>query len=308
MSDAGKTAYLIANLKSGKGKCAHLPEIAQKVCDELGFRLVIYTGQDKNEFEANIKKAAKSAKDDGGILLAAGGDGTVRGVAEVAAAEEVRFGVIAMGTFNFFARNYGLPEDPEEALRVALTAPVRSVRLGEVNGRVFLINASVGMYARSISEREANTDRFGRRRIVATISTIKSLLAKHRSLHVRLETDKSDTVHKTPMIFIGNNYVQLKNLSFDVAECLKAGKLAVVLFKQVSRMATLRILLRTLMGQVESEPDVDSFCVASMTITTSKKSHEVALDGELFHMATPLEVKVLPKALKLASPHREGEA
>ncbi len=303
--------YLIANTRSGKGLGEDIPVIAQKICDELGRQLVTYSPTDAEQFKKQIQVAVNHAADDGGVVLAAGGDGTIRAVAEAAALADVRFGAIAIGTFNFFARTHKLSEVPEQAIRDALTGDVKAVRLGEVNGHMFLINASVGLYAKSIAEREQNTKRFGRNRLVATLSTLKSMLSSQRLLHAKFESgdhgvaqggDTLSVERKTPMIFIGNNYLQLSNLNFDVAACMKKDMLAVVLFKPVTRSSVLRILFHGMTGKINSDKDVESFCMRSMTIHTKRKSHDVALDGELFHMEAPLEVKSLPKALQLVVP------
>ncbi len=296
--------YLIANTRSGKGLGEDIPEIAQKICDELGRQLVTYSPADAEQFKKQIQVAVNHAADDGGVVIAAGGDGTIRAVAEAAALADVRFGAVAIGTFNFFARTHKLSEEPEQAIRDALTGDVKAVRLGEINGHMFLINASVGLYAKSIAEREQNTARFGRNRLVATLSTLKSMLSPSRVLNAKFESASGGELieRKTPMIFIGNNFLQLKNLNFDVAACMKKDMLAVVLFKPVTRASVLRILFHGMTGNINSDKDVESFCMRSMTIHTKRKSHQVALDGELFHMDAPLEVKSLPKALQLVVP------
>lgn len=302
VSQERSRVYLIANTRSGKGRGEQVPEIAQRVCDELGLLLVTYSPTDEEQFKKQIQQAVQNAADDGGIVLAAGGDGTIRAVAEAAALAGVRFGAIAIGTFNFFARTHKLSEDPEQAIRDALTGQIKNVRLGEINGHIFLINASVGLYAKSISEREENTKRFGRNRLVATLSTLKSLLNPHRNLNATFETAQGAENRKTPMIFIGNNFLQLHNLNFDAAECLKKDMLALVVFKPVHRTSVLRILWDTLLKKIDTNEDVESFCLKSMTIHTQRKSHQVALDGELFHLEAPLHVKALPKALQLMVP------
>ena len=296
--------YLIANTRSGKGLGEDIPVIAQKICDELGRQLVTYSPADAEQFKKQIQVAVNHAADDGGVVIAAGGDGTIRAVAEAAALADVRFGAVAIGTFNFFARTHMLSEEPEQAIRDALTGDVKAVRLGEINGHMFLINASVGLYAKSIAEREQNTARFGRNRLVATLSTLKSMLSPSRVLNAKFESASGGELieRKTPMIFIGNNFLQLKNLNFDVAACMKKDMLAVVLFKPVTRASVLRILFHGMTGNINSDKDVESFCMRSMTIHTKRKSHQVALDGELFHMDAPLEVKSLPKALQLVVP------
>jgi diacylglycerol kinase family enzyme len=298
-----KHAHLIANSKSGRGKGGALAEDARTICAELGYELINYDTSD--DFDKQIKTAVKKAEEDGGVVIAAGGDGTIRAVAQEAAEKNVRFAVVPIGTFNFFARTHKIPEDHIEALRLALTADTRPVRLGEVNGHIFLINASLGLYAKAIREREQMTSRFGRHRLVVIISTIMSLLNQHRLLKVDLVADGKLNQLRTPMIFIGNNALQLRDLSLSVARCMKLDLLAVVMMKPLTKMETLRIIWRGFTKTLEDDQKLDTFCVDELVIHTRHESHEIALDGELFRVKSPLKVRTLPKVLNLVLPPKE---
>jgi len=295
-----KKAHLIANTKSGKGVGATLPEMGKKISAEVGVDLVHY--DTTNDFEGQIDKAVAAAKKDRGVVIAAGGDGTIRSVAQKAAEGGVKFGVVACGTFNFFARNHRIPEDPEEAFRLALTGETRKVRLGKVNGHFFLINASVGLYAKAIRERERRTSRWGRNRGVVILSTMMSLLSEHRLLNVDLVTPNKGFSMLTPTIFIGNNALQLRDLSMDVAQCMKADLLAAVVMKPLTKWDTLRVLGRGVSKTLEQEERLETFCVSSLTIHFSRPLQTVALDGELFQMKSPLKIQAMPEILEMVLP------
>lgn len=295
-------AHLIANTKSGKGAGASLPEIGQRVAVELGKELVHYPTEDPQVFESQIDKAVAAARQDGGTVIAAGGDGTIRAVAEKAAIAGVSFGVVACGTFNFFARNHQIPEDCEAAFRLALTGEKRPVRLGKINDHLFLINASLGLYAKSIKEREVSTKRFGRARLVVILSSIKSMFSLHKRLKVDLLVDGKPRSLKTISVFIGNNALQLRDLAFDIVRCMKQDLLAVVILKPVSRWELLRILWRGIAKTLEKDERLESFCVEDLTIHLPKPRIMVALDGEMFLMSTPLKVEAVPAALNMVLP------
>lgn len=295
-------AHLISNAKSGAGKGSTLTQECKQICEELNYELVEYTIHCPEELEEQSRIAVERALNSGDIVIAAGGDGTIRSVAQAAYGKNVRFAVIPCGTFNFFARTHNIPEDYLAAFRLALTGLPRPVRLGLVNGQVFLINASLGLYAKAIKDRERNTNRFGRHRLVVIISTIISFFSKHRLLKVDLLCeDKLDTVY-TPMIFIGNNALQLGNLALSVAHCMKANLLAVVMMKPITKYEIFRIILRGIFKTLEDEKNVNSFCVDSLTIYTRMPSHMVALDGEILSMNSPLHINSLPGSLNMVLP------
>lgn len=300
-------AHLIANARSGTGKGSALLEQAPELCAEAGYELVHYEINSPADFEKQSRAAVEAATQDGGVVIAAGGDGTIRGVAQAAAGTGVRFGAVPCGTFNFFARTHGIPEDPPEAFRIALTGEEYPARLGSVNDHVFLINASLGLYAKAIRDREANTKRFGRNRVVVIFSTIFSLLSEHLLLKVDLVSDGQARSVRTPMIFMGNSGLQLRNLALDVAHCTKLNMLAVVLMKPVTKLETLRIILRGIFKTIENEERLVTFCTDEVTIHTRRFSHEIALDGEILRVTTPLKVKAMPGALKLMRPRPQPQ-
>ena len=67
----------------------------------------------------------------------------------------VEFAVLAAGTLNHFASDYGLPLDPGEALEVAASASSEPIDVGMVNGRVMVNTASVGAYFDFVRHRES---------------------------------------------------------------------------------------------------------------------------------------------------------
>lgn len=297
-----RRAHLIANKNSGKGKGSTLAEDAKTICDELGFELVPYEINSPEDFEKQSLNAVDAAEKDGGVVIAAGGDGTIRGVAQAAANRKVRFAAVPCGTFNFFARNHNIPEDHLEAFRLALTGQAHPVQLGQLNDHIFLINASLGAYARAIKEREFATSKFGRNRLVVIISTFLSLLNWQRLLRINLIADNKKTSIYTPTVFVGNNSLQLKDLAMSVGDCVKQGMLAVVLVRPVTTIETLKIFARAIFKTLDQDQRLDCFCSEEMTIDMKKNITTVALDGEMLQTSSPLTIKALKGALNLVLP------
>lgn len=302
MTKESKQVHLIANKKSGKGNGATLFEIFDKICKEQGFQLKDYQTTGAQTMDDICEQAVKAAQADGGIVVAAGGDGTIRSVAQHAAGSGVRFAAVPCGTFNFFARTHNIPEDLEAALQVAIHGQPTDIRLGDVNGHIFLINASLGLYAKAIKEREMRTSRWGRNRLVVIISTLMSMLSAHRLLSVDIVINGKVEIFRTSMIFIGNNALQLRDLSMDVAKCMKQNMLAVVMLKAANQFNMVKTLMMGVTKTLEQAENVNSFCVDSLTIHTRSHTQTVALDGEIFNLKTPLEIKALPGALRLMKP------
>src|SRR5215207_1701290 len=98
--------------------------------------------------------AARAAKEHADIVVAAGGDGTVSGVAAVVAGSDAALGVLPLGTLNHFAKDLGIPLDLAKAAAVVAARHIRRVDVGRVNDRVFINNASIGVYPGIVEKRE----------------------------------------------------------------------------------------------------------------------------------------------------------
>ena len=297
-----KSAHLIANPKSGKGLGAQLPAMAREIAERHGATLIHYDTGEGHDFDTQVDKAVLAAKNDGGVVIAAGGDGTIRSVAQRAAEQGANFAAVPIGTFNFFARAHKISEEPEKALDNVFTGDFKPVRLGRLNNHYFLINASFGLYANSIEEREKSTKRWGRDRLVVILSTMRSLLRQHKLIGIDLVQHGKTISLSTASVFIGNNALQLRDLSMDVATCMGQNLLAVVVLKPVSKRDMLRIFWRGFAKTLEDEHRLKSFCADSLTIKLPKKKIKVALDGEMFYVESPIRVSAVPEALMMVVP------
>lgn len=308
MPDPDVPLHLVVNSASGAGAGASLGERAAAICAEAGRELHLYVPARPGELDRLAQQARAGAERDGGIVAAAGGDGTVRTLAQHLAGSAVPLAVIPLGTFNFFARNYAIPEDGEAALRLALDGAIRRVQLGEVNGELFLINASFGLYSDLIKTREVHVSRWGRNRLVAIASTLVSLARGYPPLEIELAAGTERERLRTPMVFIGNNALQLRAVSLDVARCARQGQLAVVIMEPLSRAGMLRLACYGLARRLEREEALHSFCADAVAIGYRKRLVEVVLDGERLRLRTPLEFRIRRDVLSLVVPRPPAEA
>ena len=96
----------------------------------------------------------RAVKDNYQTIIAGGGDGTISSVAGVLAGTGRILGVLPLGTLNHFAKDLQIPLDIEGALNTIVASNIMQVDVGEVNGRFFLNNSSLGLYPRIVRERE----------------------------------------------------------------------------------------------------------------------------------------------------------
>ncbi len=259
-----------------------------------------------DELARVAQQAAQSAAERRTAVIAVGGDGTINSVAQAAHAQGCAMGVIPQGTFNYFARTHAIPTDPAEAAQALLGAEPVGVQVGLINERVFLVNASLGLYPQLLEDREAYKARFGRSRLVAFGAAVATLLGRHRQLRLCIEFGPNAREITTPTLFVGNNRLQLEQVGLPQAPALDEGCIAAVMLRPIGALAMLGLMLRGSLGTLGEADTVESFKFHRMLVkprrTWGRRSVKVAFDGEVSRMRMPLEFQVSPKPLFLLKP------
>ncbi len=247
--------------------------------------------------------AARSAT----AVVAVGGDGSLNTIAQAAHGAGCAMGVIPYGTFNYFARTHGIPIEPNAAARHLLAAQAQPVQVGAINDRVFLVNASLGVYPELLRDREAFKARFGRSRRVAFIAALSTLLRAQRRLRLHIETASSVRDVQTLSLFVGNNPLQLQQFGAEPADSIPGtpgdGSLAALMLRPIGTWSMLGLLLRGAMGRLGEAAGIESFEFRHMVVRPrlprGTREITVAFDGEVAQMQTPIDIRVLERPLYL---------
>jgi len=296
--------YVVLNSASGRDDGDVAERTIAGVLREAGRRFEIARNDDGARLDDCIRVTVERARVDEGIVVAAGGDGTVNAVARATLGSGCPYGVIPQGTFNYFARSHGIPTDAAEATRALLDAELVRVPVGSVNGRIFLVNASLGLYPELLDVREEQEERHGRSRPVALWATVLAILRGHRPMRIRMESDDGIVERSTLTLFVGLNRLQLEQMGWDGSE-VEEGRLAAIVVKPVSTPRLLWLMLRGAAGRLPKASGVVSFAFSSLTVTPASRrvrQVKVATDGETSLMSPPLEFRVAPESLLLLKP------
>lgn len=272
--------------------------------------------EDPAHLRETADEAVRRARALGGAVVAAGGDGTLNAVAQAVLPSGLPFGVLPQGTFNYFGRSHGLSTDIEQALQGLLRAQPREVPVGRINDRLFLVNASVGLYPQLLEDREAFKARFGRRRWVALGAALLSVLGEHRQCEIDVELAEARRALRTTTLFVGVNPMQLERLGITQAAAARDGRLVCVLVKPVGTRAMLGLLLRGALGQLGEAMAVDSFAFDRLTVVPwrgwprrrSARAVKVAIDGEVTRLTPPLVFARAEQPLRLLVPSEAAAA
>lgn len=259
---------------------------------------------------ADIPRAAQrlvaQAMSQGGVVVAAGGDGTINAVAQAAHDAGCPMGVLPQGTFNYFSRTHGIPFETVAATQALLQSRIEPVQVGRVNERIFLVNASLGLYPQLLEDREQYKRRFGRHRLVALAAGLGTVFREHRQMRLRIELGGRVRDVRSSTLFVGNNRLQLQQVGLPEASAIGQGRIAAVMHKPTGTWGCLRLLLRGALGSIADDERIESFQFQQMTVRPwlpyGSGRIKVAMDGEVCFMRGPLHFGVSSKPLLLLKP------
>jgi diacylglycerol kinase family enzyme len=253
----------------------------------------------------DIRPAAERAVKQGTAgLVAAGGDGTVSTLAGVAVEAGVPLGVLPQGTLNHFAKDLGIPTELEGALGVILAGHTRRVDVGEVCGRIFVNNSSLGVYPRVVRLRERYGAKGPAKWLAALWATL-AVLRRHPFAGVRLVVDGEPVLRRTPFVFVGNNEYRMEGLSAGTRETLERGVLALYVMNASGRRSLVWLGFQILLGRTGQLRELDTFLLTEATIEVRRSSVGVAMDGEVVELRPPLIYRSRPGALEVFAPRPE---
>ncbi|HEY2586116.1 MAG TPA: diacylglycerol kinase family protein [Tepidisphaeraceae bacterium] len=289
---------ILLNFAAGGGSDGLVPVIRAALLD-VGFDAEVRQVKPTQLHHAAREAIARGVR----LIVAAGGDGTIRSVASVIIGTDAVLGVLPAGTLNHFAKDLGLPLDIFHAVRVLAAGRVREVDVGEVNARLFLNNSSIGLYPMMVERREKERHRLGLSKWVAMLLAFLALFRRYPRVHVTLEGAGGEPVQcATPLVFVGNNRYETDLLKLGRRTSLDAGELWVYLMHAPTRARLLWVVLRGIIGRMRNAKDFRSFATKSLLIETRKKRLRVATDGEVARIEPPLVYRSRPKALRVIAP------
>jgi len=254
-------------------------------------------------------EAARAVAEGFRIVVAAGGDGTVAGVAHALAGTDCALAVLPLGTFNYFARGLKMPETPEAAARAILDGTSHFIRVGTANGRVFLNNVSIGLYPAILEEREATYARFGRYRILAHIASLRTLLRFQKPYRMELYLDETRHRVRSPMLFVARSAYQLDQFGLDGALAISDDRFVLFMAHQQTRLGFLRLAWRLIRKRVDHGRDVTVATPRRLAVALrGRRQVEVALDGEKLRMRLPLRIRLADDRLHVILPPAKAAA
>jgi diacylglycerol kinase family enzyme len=298
------SAVIILNSKSGNGGRSDIQDKLKSLASAASVKCDIVRACTPARVINAARQAARSSYD---VVIAGGGDGTINAVAGELVGTGKRLGVLPLGTFNYFAREMGVPADLDFAFRTCFEGEARSVTVGEVNGQVFLNNASIGLYPVILAVREQMYRRWGRARLVAYWSALTALFRPGLNMQLTVTLNGERRTIRTPLLFVARNATQLEEFGVPGVRCVLQDGFSVYALKALGRLDLIRVAWRTFIGKLEPQYDFDMICTGEFHVESRRMLRTLAFDGERVKMLAPLKFRVRHDALSILVPKKEGE-
>jgi diacylglycerol kinase family enzyme len=264
---------LFLNLRSGGGKAerAGLAERAQ----ERGIGAVVVRPEHKL---ANLVEEAVAGGAD--ALGVAGGDGSLGVVASAAVEHDLPFVCVPTGTRNHFALDLGIDRnDPVGSLDAFTDGVERSVDVGEVNGRLFLNNVSLGIYGDAVKQPAYRGAKA--RTLLQTAAAV--LGPSGRAFELQLVDDLGHSHLDPAVVLVSNNSYSLgPPQAPGTRPTLDSGQLGVIVLEKPFAGESPRRAWSTTRLEVDAPAPVDA-----------------GMDGEAVLLVPPLEFVIRPRALRV---------
>ena len=291
-------AALIMNLRSGGGKAERF-NLAEEARRRGVEPIVLAPGDD-------LLELAEGAVDRGAEVIGmAGGDGSQALVATVAARRGVALVCIPAGTRNHFALDLGLDRDDVVGALDAFTDGLeRRVDLARVNDRVFVNNASLGVYAKVVQ-----SDAYRDAKLETWTRMLPELLGPDaQPIDLEFTAPDGSSYDDAPLVLVSNNPYRLTHMAGAGTRArIDTGMLGIAAARVRSAPDVSKLVALQLAGQLGRFRGLLTFSQPEFEVRSSGPV-EVGLDGEALVLDPPLRFVSLPGALRMRVPRSAGLA
>jgi diacylglycerol kinase (ATP) len=278
------------------------------------------------EDEPGTGQAKEAIEQGADVVIAAGGDGTIRAVAQVLAGASTSLALLPSGTGNLLARNLDLTlDDMANSIEVAFAGVDRQIDLawadirregGGVEREAFLVMAGLGLDAKMLS----NTDEELKAKLgwLAYVDAIRKALRDKNRLRMRYRLDgRGARTLSAHTLIIGNCGSLPANILLLPTAAIDDGRFEAVFLRPESAWGWVQIfvkivwengvLRRTKLGRQIMSPDVDAlrYVKGRKLEVVLSRPEELELDGDGFGRTRAFRTWIDPGGLTVRVPKGE---
>ncbi|HEV2474779.1 MAG TPA: diacylglycerol kinase family protein [Chthonomonadales bacterium] len=235
-------------------------------------------------------------------IVVAGGDGTVRSVAQFLVGSGMRLGILPMGTSNNFAHSMGIPARLERAMETLAAGEEMLVDAGRVGNEYFLEAAGVGLFADAIALFGEEEPRWYQ--VSRMLQCCGPLCWRLRTRSLKLCLDGVECVREVAMAVISNSAYMGPGMEMAPDARLTDGMFDIALIRAGSRWDLGRMAASLARNRRLPDAFVERLRARRVEVSRVHRSHQPLPVHADDHIAayTPAVMEVMPAALRVVAP------
>lgn len=282
-----KHILFIVNPISGNTNKEELIGTVKTELQRKGILLLLYLTRGKDDILEIRRLLANNSID---RVFIAGGDGTIKMVAETLIDNPIPFAIFPAGSANGLAFNFKLPDSIEEQLEIALGSKTMMLDVIKIDNEICLHLADFGINAELIENYENSTIRG---KFDYLLQSIPTLIQSDYPFHFEFETDEGHFSKEGLVLAIANCQQYGTGANINPTGSMNDGKFELILFKSLH----LGEIINTLSSPIDLDPEfAETFCTTTAKIICPN-GVPFQIDGEFFGIQKEVHVSILEKAL-----------
>lgn len=287
-----KNYILVVNPISGDIDKAEIIGEAKEYAAKQDIHLVVYETTGKND-ESEIQKLQEKNKAE--RIIIAGGDGTIKMVAEAVENHDVILGILPAGSANGLSVDLNLPDSLEENLEIAFNNNYMEMDMISINGKKSLHLSDIGINAELIKNYENSSIRG---KLGYALQAFNTLAGLKPPFHAVVETHLGRIETEARMVVVANSQKYGTGVAINPNGVMNDGKFEIVILKNLD----LIVFSKILSGNMPVENDDVEIISTDKAVVTTNSPVSFQIDGEYCDEVTRLEVEILPNQMRVAVP------
>ena len=288
---------LVVNPISGDVDKTEILEKTLAFAVAKNIEIIVYETSGNNDANAikNLYNMHKPTR-----ILIAGGDGTIKMVGESLKNQDVIFGIIPAGSANGLSVDLNLPSTIDENLEIAFHNDFMEMDMININGKTSIHLSDLGLNAELVKNYEHGSVRG---KLGYALQVINTLTEFQEPFEAKIEANNQTINCSARMIVIANSQKYGTGVTINPNGKMNDGKFEIVILKNLDLLVFTKIIT----GNIPlNSVDVQIISTTFAKITTSF-AVPFQIDGEYIGEETNLEIKIIPKQLKIAIPYTTND-
>lgn len=227
-------------------------------------------------------------------VIAVGGDGTIKLVAEMILKTDIPLGILPAGSANGMARELNIPLDPGKALELVCTGEARPIHLVRINKELCIHLSDIGFNAYIVKKFET----LGQRGMLGYMKAAWKVLWEHSRMRAEFRIDGELIQRSAVMIVIANATRYGTGVTINPIGRLDDDLFEIVIIRKISLLEILKMSFTNLPLNAKK---TEVFQTSSVVIRSRKKAH-FQVDGEYLGKINELRAELLPEAVRVICP------